>query len=202
MKLTHTLVALLAAGTSSVFADTYNIDPNHTYPNFEADHMGISIFRGKFTKTSGKVTLDRAAKTGSMDIVIDANSLDFGHTKLTADAKSPDMFNVGKFPAITYKANVIKFNGDKPATVDGELTLLGVTKPVTLTINKFKCIMHPMLKREVCGADASAEFKRSDFGQESAEMYRDVAGPAFHTLENRMDRWQRMKVFTDCHNLT
>lgn len=158
------LALMLAAGVSSAFAQSYNVDPNHTYPSFEADHMGISLWRGKFDKTSGKVTLDRAAKTGTVDITIDAASLDFGHAKMSEHAKSKDMFNVEKFPAITYTSKSIKFDGDRPASVDGELTLLGVTKPVTLTINKFKCIQHPMLKREVCGADASAEFKRTDFG--------------------------------------
>lgn len=158
------LALMLAAGVSSAFAQSYNVDPNHTFPSFEADHMGISFWRGKFDKTSGKVTLDRAAKTGTVDITIDAASLDFGHAKMSEHAKSKDMFNVEKFPTITYTSKSIKFDGERPASVDGELTLLGVTKPVTLTINKFKCIQHPMLKREVCGADASAEFKRTDFG--------------------------------------
>ena len=165
MKSTYLLATLLAAFAGSTFAaDTYTIDPGHTYPSFEADHMGVSVWRGKFTKTSGTVTLDRAAKTGSLDIAIDANSLDFGHVKMNEHAKGPDMFNVEKYPTVTYKAKSFKFDGDKPIEVNGELTLLGVTKPVVLKINKFVCIMHPMLKREVCGGDASAEFKRTDFG--------------------------------------
>ncbi|MES2129724.1 MAG: YceI family protein [Pseudomonadota bacterium] len=166
MKLQHLALALVAATATSAFAaDTYNIDPSHTYPSFEADHFGgLSVLRGKFTKNSGTITLDRAAKTGTVDITIDANSLDFGLEKLNNHAKSPDMFDVAKFPTATFKSKSIKFNGDVPAAVDGEFTLHGVTQPLTLTINKFKCIMHPMLKREVCGADASASFKRSDFG--------------------------------------
>ncbi|HJU71541.1 MAG TPA: YceI family protein [Paucimonas sp.] len=164
MTLKHLVAALLAASTASAFAQTYNIDPNHTYPSFEADHMGISVWRGKFTRTSGTVTLDRAAKTGTMDITIDVNSLDFGHAKMNQHAKSKDMFDVEKFPTATYKGTSIKFDGDRPVAVEGDLTLHGVTRPVTLAINKFKCIPHPMLKREVCGADASAGFKRTDFG--------------------------------------
>ena len=164
MKLTHLIAVLLASASAGAMAQTYNIEPNHTYPSFEADHMGISILRGKFTKTSGTVVLDRAAKTGSVNIVIDANSLDFGHEKLNNHAKSADMFDVAKFPQATYKSKSITFNGDTPVAVDGELTLHGVTKPVKLTINKFTCIMHPMFKREACGADASAEFNRADFG--------------------------------------
>jgi polyisoprenoid-binding protein YceI len=164
MTLKSTLALLAIAASTSALAQTYNIDPDHTYPSFESDHMGISILRGKFTKTSGTIKLDRAAKTGSIDVTIDTNSLDFGHAKLNAHAKGKDMFNTEKFPTATYKGKAIKFNGDTPAAVEGDLTLLGVTKPVTLTINKFKCITHPMLKREVCGADASAQFNRADFG--------------------------------------
>jgi polyisoprenoid-binding protein YceI len=168
MKLSLLLLALLTAtGTAAstvLAADTYTIDPNHTYPSFEADHMGVSMWRGKFNKTSGSIMLDRAAKTGSLDIVIDAASVDFGHDKMNEHARGKDLFIIEKFPTITYKSKSMKFDGDRVVAVDGELTLLGVTKPVLLTVNKFKCIEHPMLKREVCGADASAQFNRTDFG--------------------------------------
>ena len=160
------IASLLAASAASAFAavDTYTIDPTHTYPSFEADHMGISLWRGKFQKTSGSVTLDRTAKTGSIDIHIDPSTIDFGMDKMNERALAPDLFDVKQFPNITYKSTSINFDGDTPVSVDGELTLRGVTKPVKLTINSFKCIQHPMLKREVCGADATAEFKRTDFG--------------------------------------
>jgi polyisoprenoid-binding protein YceI len=165
MKSKHLVVALLAAVCASAFAaDTYTIEPGHTYPSFEADHMGISVWRGKFTKSSGTIVLDRAAKTGSLDITIDAASVDFGNEKLSNHAKTADMFDVAKFPTAHYKSKSITFQGDTPVAVEGELTLHGVTKPVTLAINKFRCIQHPMFKREVCGADASAEFNRADFG--------------------------------------
>ena len=173
MKLNHALLALIAAGTvgSAFAADSYTIDPNHTYPSFEADHMGISAWRGKFTKNSGTVTLDRAAKTGSLDITIDTSSIDFGHAKLNDHAKSAEMFDVAKYPTAVYKGTAIKFEGDKPVSVEGTLTLHGVAKPVTLAINKFNCIQHPMLKREVCGADASASFNRADFGIDYGAKY-------------------------------
>jgi len=164
MKSKIALICLLVASTTSAFAQTYTIDPSHTYPSFEADHMGISFWRGKFDKTTGTVVLDRAAKTGTLDIAIDASTIDFGHPKMNEHARNKDLFDVEKYPTITYKSKAIKYEGDTPVAVDGELTLLGVTKSVPLKINKFKCIQHPMLKREVCGADASAEFKRSDFG--------------------------------------
>jgi polyisoprenoid-binding protein YceI len=149
MKIQHLIAAAFAVSTAAgaFAADTYTIEPNHTYPSFEADHMGgLSVWRGKFTNTSGSITLD------------------FGHAKMNEHAKGPDMFDVAKFPTATYKSNSITFKGDKPVEVNGELTLHGVTKPVKLTINQFKCIQHPMFKREACGADASATFNRSDFG--------------------------------------
>jgi polyisoprenoid-binding protein YceI len=165
MKLKNISIALLAAtlATGAFAADTYKIDPTHTYPSFEADHFGgLSVWRGKFNKSEGSIVVDRAAKSGNVDIVIDTTTIDFGNDKLNEHAKKDEMFDVAKFPTATYKGKLV-FNGDHPASVNGELTLHGVTKPVTLTINKFKCIQHPMLKREVCGADASATFNRSDF---------------------------------------
>jgi polyisoprenoid-binding protein YceI len=153
-----------ATGTAGAAVDTYIIDPSHTFPSFEADHMGgLSLWRGQFEKTKGMVTLDRVNKTGTVDIEIDAASLDFGHAKMNEHAKNADMFDVEVHPTITYKANKMRFEGDKPVEVLGDLTLKGVTKPVSLKINTFKCIMHPMKKAEVCGADAVAEFKRTDF---------------------------------------
>ena len=166
MKIVSLLMAaLLAMGVSGAFAQTYNIDPGHTYPSFEADHLGLSFWRGKFTKTTGKVVLDKAAANGgALEITIDANSIDFGHAKMSENARGKDMFNAEKFPTITYKSSALKFDGDKLVAVEGDMTLLGVTKAMPLKINHFKCMMHPMLKREVCGADASASFDRSDYG--------------------------------------
>lgn len=164
MKLKFITAALLAVSALGANAGTYNIDPAHTYPSFEADHKGLSVWRGKFDKTSGTIQMDRAAKTGSMDITIDAGSINFGLDKMNSHAKSADMFNVEKFPTVSYKGKSFKFEGEQLVAVEGELTLLGVTKPVTLKVNKFKCVMDQRMKREVCGADATAEFKRTDFG--------------------------------------
>ena len=155
--------ALLWSGISAAAPTTYTIAPDHTYPSFEAPHMGISIWRGKIDKSSGSVVLDEAAKTGTVDISMDASTVDFGHAKMNEHAKSEDFFNVAKYPTITYKGT-IKYEDGKPGKVDGQLTLLGVTKPVKLDIESFKCIQHPMLKKEVCGADATGEFNRADFG--------------------------------------
>ena len=167
MRRTRLALALLAAGVAAGTAvaapANYTIDPAHTYPSFKAPHMGISFWRGKFNKSSGKVVLDREAKTGSIDITIDATSIDFGHDKMNEHAMSDEFFNVAKYPTITYTGK-LKFEGDAPHAVDGELTMMGVTKPVKLDLASFKCVEHRFYKKEVCGADASAEFNRADFG--------------------------------------
>jgi polyisoprenoid-binding protein YceI len=167
-------VAVLALMTGSAIATpvTYNVDPNHTYPSFEADHFGgLSVWRGKFDKSSGSIALDKDKGTGTVQITVDASSIDFGHAKLNEHAKSAEMFDVEKFPTATYKGTLVKFKDGAPTEVQGQLTLHGVTKPVTLTINQFKCIVNPMLKKEVCGADASATINRSDFGISYGDKY-------------------------------
>jgi polyisoprenoid-binding protein YceI len=158
------MAALLGA---SAFAApvTYNLDPNHTFPSFETDHFGgLSTWRGKFDTTSGKVVYDKDAKAGSIEVTVDMNSIDFGMPKLNEHAKSDQIFDAAKYPTATYSGKFTKFNGATPTEAQGTLTMHGVTKPVTLTINSFKCIQNPMTHKEVCGADASATFSRADFG--------------------------------------
>jgi polyisoprenoid-binding protein YceI len=167
-------VAMLALMTGSAIAApvTYNVDPAHTYPSFEADHMGgLSVWRGKFDKSAGTVVLDKEKGSGTVDITIDAASIDFGHAKLNEHAKSPEIFDVAKFPTATYKGTFTKFKDGVPTEVEGQFTLHGVTKPLTLTINQFKCMISPMTKKEVCGADASAIFNRSDYGVSFGDKY-------------------------------
>ncbi len=171
MKRTLFAALLATASFSSLAAvENYTIEPSHTYPSFEASHMGISMWRGKFNTTAGKVALDRAARTGTVDISIDASSIDFGHDKMNEHARGEDFFNTEKYPTVTYKGKIV-FKGKLPSSVDGELTLLGVTKPVKLKINSFKCIEHPMLKKEDCGADLSGQFDRADFGMNYGAKY-------------------------------
>jgi polyisoprenoid-binding protein YceI len=156
---------LMTAGAAVAAPATYNIDSDHTFPAFEADHMGgLSLWRGKFNKTSGKVVLDTAAKTGEVDVTVDMASVDFGHDGMNNHAKNPDIFDVAKFPKATFKGKVSKWNGNAPAELDGQFTMKGVTKPLKLTVNSFLCKPHPMTRKEVCGADASGTFKRDDFG--------------------------------------
>jgi len=155
----------LGAGTALAEPVTYTIDPGHTYPSFEADHMGgLSILRGKFNSSSGTIVYDRAAKTGTVEVTIDASSIDFGHDKLNDHARGPDMFDVEKFPTATFKGKLTSFNGETPGAVEGELTLKGTTRPVTLTIHQFLCKPHPFTQKEVCGADASTTINRDEFG--------------------------------------
>jgi polyisoprenoid-binding protein YceI len=165
-------IAALIAGSAVAAPVTYNLDPTHTYPSFEADHFGgVSVWRGKFTKSSGVVVLDREAKTGTVDVTIDAASLDTGNPALDKHVKTAEFLDVEKFPTATYKGTSIRFDGDTPVEVVGTFTLHGVTKPLNLKINTFKCFNHPMLKREDCGADASAEFDRADFGMDWGVKY-------------------------------
>lgn len=153
---------LVAASAEPV---TYRMDPNHTHPSFEADHMGgLSTWRGKFNKSSGTVVMDQAAKTGTVEVTIGVGSIDFGNDELNEHARGPDMFDVAKYPTAVYKGKLTDFEDGKPGKVVGTLTLHGVTKPLTLEIDEFLCKPNPMSKKETCGADASAEFDRSDFG--------------------------------------
>jgi polyisoprenoid-binding protein YceI len=159
------LSLLVCAGTAYAAPVTYTIDPNHTYPSFAADHMGgMSVWRGKFNSSSGTVIYDAAAHSGEVDITVDTASIDSGLEKLNVHARSPELFDVTKYPTATYKGKFSKFNGDAPAEVAGELTLHGVTKPLKLTINSFMCKPNPTTKKEFCGADVSASLNRADFG--------------------------------------
>ena len=157
------LLGVAATGASAQTA-SYTLDPTHTFPTIEFSHLGVSTWKGKFTKSTGKVMFDRAAKTGTVDVAIDPASLDFGVATMNGHAKGDNWFKVEQFPTITYKGQLAKFNGEVPTAVEGQLTMMGVTRPVTLQLTQFKCIQHPMLKRELCGGDATATVNRRDFG--------------------------------------
>lgn len=156
-------ILVLAAGSSLAAPAEYIVDPGHTYPSFEADHNGgLSFWRGKINSSSGKITLDKEATTGTVEITMDMASIDFGHDRMNDHAKSPDIFNVAQFPTATYKGTLAKFQNGAPTEVVGELTLHGVTKPVTLKVRKFLC--KPVRNVEICGADAAGSLNRADFG--------------------------------------
>jgi len=164
-----TYFLLLASDLTSAATSTYTIDPNHTHPMFEADHLdGVSIWRGLFKKTSGTITLDSAARTGTLDVAVDMASVDFGNDELSdmaVNSKAPPIFEVGKYPTAYYKGTLGDFVDGSPTTVSGLLTLHGVTKPMTMAINSFRCIDDkPQPKQQVCGADAFCVLNRADFG--------------------------------------
>ena len=169
----HLALILAFVSASALGAPTaYNIDPDHTHPSFEVDHFGgLSTWRGTFKKTSGTVELDAVAKSGTVDVLIDTASIDLAHDKLNEHVSSPEMLDVAKFPTAEYKGKFVTFADGAPKTINGTLTLHGVTKPVTLTINSFKCMENPMIKKHVCGADASGSFNRADFGVNYAQQY-------------------------------
>ena len=161
-------IAILAAAVClsiPAFAapETFVIDNSHTFPSFAYTHMGFSIQQSRFDKTTGKVTIDRAAKTGSLDVSIDTKSVNTGSDVFNGHIKGEDFFDVEKFPVITFKSSSFKFDGDKVASIAGDLTIKGITKPVTLTVLSFNCGPHPFAKKDACGANASTKIKRTEF---------------------------------------
>ena len=166
-------VACGALATAVVAApQAYEIDPAHTYPTFEADHMGgLSFWRGKINSSTGKVTIDKAAGSGTVEMTMDMKSIDFGNQALNDHAQTPDLFDTAKFPTATYTGKLAKFVNGAPTEVDGQLTLHGVTKPVTLKVNSFLCKPDQRAGKERCGADASAQINRKDFGVAFGENF-------------------------------
>ena len=167
-----TALLLAASGSALAAAATYRIDPDHTYPSFEADHMGgLSVWRGKFNHSRGTVTLDKAAGTGTVDVTVDMKSADFGQDQLNQGTQGKELFETAKYPQATYTGKLVDFVDGAPTRVSGKLTLHGITHPLDLKINSFKCMPHPVFKREVCGADALATFRRDAFGMDAGKDY-------------------------------
>ena len=158
------LVGTTVGGTVMAEPVTYNIDPSHTFPAFEADHWGgLSIWRGKINQTSGTVVLDREAGTGSIEAVMDMASIDFGHDGMN-ERTLVDILHVEQFPTATYTGTLVNFEDGAPTGVEGTLTMHGVSRPVNLEVNRFRCQPHFRHQREVCGADAATTINRADFG--------------------------------------
>ena len=159
------VILILGAPLPAAAADVYVGDPAHTYANFATGHLGISWVHGRFNKTTtAKIVLDRAAGTGSIDVVIDTASLDTGHEARDKQVRSADYLDVEKFPTLVFKSSALKFAGENLAAVDGDLTMMGVTRPVSLSVSSFQCIQHPVNKKQMCGAAASTALKRSEWG--------------------------------------
>ncbi|MDB5873718.1 MAG: polyisoprenoid-binding protein [Ramlibacter sp.] len=169
----HSFAVLACVAPLSALAapQTYVIDPVHSFPNFRVNHLGMASIMGRFEKMTGKVVLDQAARTGSLEVKIPTATVSTGDGKRADGTRSrddhlrtADFFNSAEFPDMTYKSTKFNFNGDALESIDGNLTLLGVSKPVKLTVSSFKCGPHPFTKKPMCGADAEGTIKRTDFG--------------------------------------
>lgn len=157
------ILSIAAAAPALAAPETYVVDGSHTFPRFSYSHLGFSTQLSRFNKTTGKVVFDKAAKTGSVDIEIDAKSVDTGSTLFNEHIQGEDFLDTAKFPTATFKSTKVLFKGDKPAKIQGELTIKGVTKPVILTVTSFQAMPHPMQKKDAIGANATTTIKRSEF---------------------------------------
>jgi polyisoprenoid-binding protein YceI len=174
----RTLAALIAAALPAFAAaapENYTVDPFHTYPNFWVEHWGLSMMHGRFDRTTGKFSFDRAAKTGAVELTIEAGSINTGDNDRAGrprardeHLRAADFFNVAEFPRITFRSTKVAFGAELPASVEGNLTMVGVTRPVTLTFERFKCGQNPFNKKDRCGGNAVGKIKRSDFGMKYA----------------------------------
>lgn len=164
MKKISTILALVAISASAYAApETYGIDGAHTFPRFSYSHLGFSTQISKFDKTIGTIVLDKVAKTGYVDVTIDMKSVNTGFSLFNEHIQGVDFLDTAKYPTANFKSIQVVFVGDKPSEIHGDLTIKGVTKHVTLKVNNFLAMPHPMLKKDAIGADASVVIKRSDF---------------------------------------
>ena len=166
-KLTKLTAALILAAVTAAPAlaapETFAVDSTHTFPRFSYSHLGYSIQMSRFDKVTGTVTLDKAARTAAVDIVIDTKSVNTGSATFNEHIQGEDFLDTAKHPTATFKSTKVNFEGDKPVSIDGNLTLKGITKPVTLTVTSFHAMPHPMMKKDALGANATTKVKRTDF---------------------------------------
>jgi len=174
-RITLGALALAVPLAASAAPENYTLDPYHTFPHFAVEHFGVSMFWGRFDRSSGKFMIDRAAKKASLELTVNTASVSTGENdkgsrprSLDEHLRSADFFNVAEFPRMTFKAADVKFNGDNPAEISGELTLLGVTRPLTLKVERWVCKDNPFNKKPMCGGNASGVLKRTDFGMKYA----------------------------------
>ena len=157
------ILAAVAAAPALAAPETFVVDSNHSFPSFSYNHLGYSIQMSRFDKATGTVTLDKAAKTAAVDIVIDTKSVNTGSATFNEHIQGEDFLDTAKHPTATFKSTKVVFEGDKPVSIDGNLTLKGVTRPVTLKVTSFHAMPHPMLKKDAIGANATTKVKRTDF---------------------------------------
>lgn len=175
-KLALALVLAICSAATRAEPETFTIDPSHTYPSFEYNHLGYSNQRHRFEKTSGRIVLDRAARTGSVDVSIDAESVKTGSALFDRIIQGADFFDTAKHPTISFISSAVSFDGDKPVAVEGKLTIKGVTRPVSLTVTNFHAMPHPMMQKDAIGGNAVARIRRSDFnmGKYAPQVSDDV----------------------------
>jgi polyisoprenoid-binding protein YceI len=157
------ILAAVAAAPALAAPETYVVDSSHSFPSFSYNHLGYSIQMSRFDKATGTVTLDKAAKTAAVDIVIDAKSVSTGSATFNEHIQGEDFLDTAKHPTAAFKSTKVVFEGDKPVSIDGNLTLKGVTRPVTLKVTSFHAMPHPMAKKDAIGANATTKVKRTDF---------------------------------------
>jgi polyisoprenoid-binding protein YceI len=163
-RVTLFLITLLLVLPVVAAAESYTLDPDHTYPRWAASHFGFSTHHGQFNRTSGGLVLDAKTGKGSVEVTVETASVSTGDPKFDEHLKSADFFDVAKHPTITFKSKAMKFEDGKPVSASGDFTMLGVSKPMTFRISRVKCGMHPVIKKDACGAEVSGTVKRSAFG--------------------------------------
>ena len=168
MRLTLALAIALLPGALLAAPESYTIDPRHTFPRWAVSHHGFSIHRGQFNKTSGKLVMDWTAKTGRIDIELETASIGTGDPEFDKVLRAPPWFDTDKHPRMTFRSTSMRFEQDAPVSVTGELTLLGVTRPITLRVSNVKCGNHPVSKKGLCGAEVTGSIKRSEFGMKTS----------------------------------
>ncbi len=172
---------LAAASAAHAAPESFTLDPAHTVPVFAVSHLGLSVQRGMFTRTSGTVVIDRAERSGRVEVAVDAASLETADRLRDRILRGDSWFDVERFPTVSYRAQRIVFDGDVPVAADGELTLLGVTRPVRLAIRDFRCGTHSLTRRPLCGAEVTATVRRSDFGMSA--WLKDVGDEVTLTIQ-------------------
>ena len=171
-RLILTLAVACAPVTLHASPVSYTIDPFHSFVNFETDHLGgLMRLRGRFDRNAGNFVIDPVARTASVELTVQTASINTGDNERagrprTRDEvlRSPDFFNAQEFPTLGFRSTRVVFSGDNPITIEGNATLLGVTRPITFKVDRWRCMVHPNNKREICGGNFSGSIKRSDFG--------------------------------------
>ncbi len=160
-----TTLALSAAVVAPAFAApvSYGVEANHTFPRFSYTHLGFTTQQSRFDKTTGTVVYDKEGRTGSVNITIETSSVSTGSALFNQHIQGEDFLDTAKYPTVTFKSTKVNFDGDKPVSIEGDLTMKGVTKRVTLTVTRFLAAPHPIQKKDTIGADAYTIVKRTDF---------------------------------------